>query len=312
MANSKLKGLEVLLGGNLERGIARFYDGAASAKHIALQSPTSLVADFTLTLPPAAPTVAGQYMAFQTDGTSAFATLPSGVTTFLGLTDTPSAYTSQTLKFVRVNAGETALEFITATPTLVGLGNVDNVQQLPMSYLDTDGTLAANSDVKVASQKASKTYIDGLIAAANALVYKGVIDCSTNPNYPAADAGDLYVVSVSGKIGGASGLDVVAGDLILCKVDATASGTQAAVGANWDTVSRRLDNNAFLNAVQEFTQTQTFTSPVIKTDLRPNTNGGASVGTGTLGMSALYLKDTATADVYSIHITSGVFEAVLI
>lgn len=41
----------------------------------------------------------------------------------------------------------------------VGLGNVDNVQQLPMSYLDTDGTMAANSDTKVPSQKAIRTYV---------------------------------------------------------------------------------------------------------------------------------------------------------
>jgi hypothetical protein len=47
------------------------------------------------------------------------------------------------------------------TKTQVGLANVDNVQQLPMSYLDTDVALAANSDVKVASQKAIKTYVDG-------------------------------------------------------------------------------------------------------------------------------------------------------
>jgi hypothetical protein len=36
-----------------------------------------------------------------------------GVTTFLGLTDTPSSYTSQGLKYVRVNSGGTALEFAT-------------------------------------------------------------------------------------------------------------------------------------------------------------------------------------------------------
>jgi hypothetical protein len=36
------------------------------------------------------------------------------------------------------------------TKTQVGLGNVTDVAQLPASYLDTDGTLAANSDVKVA------------------------------------------------------------------------------------------------------------------------------------------------------------------
>jgi hypothetical protein len=35
----------------------------------------------------------------------------AGVVTFLGLTDTPSAYSSQALKTVRVNSGETSLEF---------------------------------------------------------------------------------------------------------------------------------------------------------------------------------------------------------
>ena len=48
---------------------------------------------------------------------------------------------------------------VTVTKSDVSLGNVDNVQQLPMSYLDTDNTLAANSDAKVASQKAIKAYI---------------------------------------------------------------------------------------------------------------------------------------------------------
>lgn len=48
----------------------------------------------------------------------------------------------------------------------VGLGSVDNVQQMPLSYLDTDGTLTANSDTKVASQKATKTYADTKLAKA--------------------------------------------------------------------------------------------------------------------------------------------------
>jgi hypothetical protein len=46
------------------------------------------------------------------------------------------------------------------TKTQVGLSNVDNIQQLPLSYLDIDNTLAANSDSKVASQKAIKAYVD--------------------------------------------------------------------------------------------------------------------------------------------------------
>jgi len=38
--------------------------------------------------------------------------LSLGSGTFLGLTDTPATYAAQTLKHVRVNAGETALEFV--------------------------------------------------------------------------------------------------------------------------------------------------------------------------------------------------------
>jgi hypothetical protein len=75
----------------------------------------------------------------------------------------------------------------------------------------------------------------------DALVYKGVINCSANPNYPAADAGDTYKISVAGKIGGASGKVVQVGDLVLCCVDSSATGDEAAVGANWDVVQTNID-----------------------------------------------------------------------
>jgi len=78
-------------------------------------------------------------------------------------------------------------------------------------------------------------------ALVDALVYKGVIDCSGNPNYPAADAGDTYKVSVAGKIGGTSGPNVEIGDLLLCCVDGTASGDHATVGANWDIVQVNIE-----------------------------------------------------------------------
>jgi hypothetical protein len=127
------------------------------------------------------------------------------------------------------------------TATQVGLGNVTNVAQMPLSYLDTDGALAANSDSKVASQKAVKTYADALIGANDAMSYKGVIDCSGNPNYPAANSGDVYKVSVAGKIGGASGTNVEVGDLILCTHDASASGDQATVGVYWNAIQVNID-----------------------------------------------------------------------
>jgi hypothetical protein len=107
--------------------------------------------------------------------------------------------------------------------------------------VDTDGTMAANSDDVVPSQKAVNTRINALLAAQNALVFSGVIDCSANPNYPAADAGHVYVVSVTGKIGGASGVKVKGGDQLLCIVDSTASGNHATVGASWNITEMNLD-----------------------------------------------------------------------
>ncbi len=46
------------------------------------------------------------------------------------------------------------------TKYTVGLDNVSNNLQLNASDLDTDNTLAANSDSKISSQKAVKAYID--------------------------------------------------------------------------------------------------------------------------------------------------------
>jgi hypothetical protein len=112
---------------------------------------------------------------------------------------------------------------------------------IPIGYLDTDGTLAGNSDTKVPSQKAIKTYADQLIAAADAMVFKGVIDCSANPNYPAADKGWTYRVSVAGKIGGASGVVVEAGDIAICLADGTVSGNQATVGTSWSVAQANVD-----------------------------------------------------------------------
>ena len=57
--------------------------------------------------------------------------------------------------------------------------------------------------------------IDSAVATANAFTLKGDLDCSLNPDYPAADAGDAYLVSVAGKVGGVSGLDVEVGDLVV-------------------------------------------------------------------------------------------------
>jgi len=107
--------------------------------------------------------------------------------------------------------------------------------------LDTDVTLAANSDTKIATQKATKAYADSLLDANNAWQYKGVIDASTNPNYPAASAGHTYRISVAGRIGGASGPVVEVGDTVTALTDGTAAGNHATVGANWAILQTNID-----------------------------------------------------------------------
>ena len=104
----------------------------------------------------------------------------------------------------------------------------------------SSNTNLGTSNTLYPTQNAVKVYADNLLGNANALIYKGTIDCSTNPNYPAADAGWLYVASVAGKIGGASGIDVEVGDMIICNTDASPAGTQAAVGANWNIIQKNI------------------------------------------------------------------------
>lgn len=109
---------------------------------------------------------------------------------------------------------------------------------------DADGTLAANSDAVVPTQKAVKTYV--ATAVTGLLEFKGSTDCSANPNYPAASKGDAYVVSVAGKIGGGSGTSVDAGDVYAASAD-NAGGTEASVGTSWFKLEHNL-TGALLSA----------------------------------------------------------------
>jgi len=99
-----------------------------------------------------------------------------------------------------------------------------------VSTLPTDGNHLTN-----------KTYVDGLLAANDAMRYLGVIDCSTNPNYPEGNAGDTYKISVAGKIGGTSGEVVEVGDMIICTTDNSEPGDQLTVGSNWNILQTNID-----------------------------------------------------------------------
>lgn len=86
-----------------------------------------------------------------------------------------------------------------------------------------------------------RVYADSLFAANDAMVFKGSVDCSAGPDYPEADAGHVYRVSVAGRIGGASGPRVEVDDRFICITDSTPSGDHATVGANWSIGQANID-----------------------------------------------------------------------
>lgn len=156
------------------------------------------------------------------------------------------------------------------------LSNVEVADFAGAAIITAAETISANNvDTALPTAAAVKAYADGIIAAADALVYKGGIDASTNPNYPAADAGHLYRITVAGKIGGASGVNVQVGDTVICAVDSTAAGTQATVGANWTVIQANLEQAS--DTVQGFVELATVAETIAKTDtVRAVTPAGLS------------------------------------
>lgn len=106
--------------------------------------------------------------------------------------------------------------------------------------LDEDN-FASDSANAVPTQQSTKAYIAAVLAAGDYAAIKGGINCSANPNYPAANSGDTYRVTVAGRIGGASGPVVQVNDVIQCYVDSSSSGNHATVGANWIVIQTNIE-----------------------------------------------------------------------
>lgn len=109
--------------------------------------------------------------------------------------------------------------------------SLDGTEKLPTSWDDTKHhiTTAGIKDYVLAD------------VSFDAMIFEGVVDCSANPNYPAADRGSTYRVSVAGKIGGGSGVNVEVGDVLVCLTDGTVSGNHATVGASWTITQGNID-----------------------------------------------------------------------
>lgn len=93
---------------------------------------------------------------------------------------------------------------VSVTKTDLSLENVDNVQQMPLSYLDTDSNLTADSDSKVPSQKAVKAYAD---TKQSALGFTAVPDSRTVNGH--ALTGDVTVTSTDVGLGNVTNISRV-------------------------------------------------------------------------------------------------------
>lgn len=111
-----------------------------------------------------------------------------------------------------------------------GLGEWENIWEFVVYRLDTDVTMAADSDAKVPTQKAVKAYVASSLLGRMKIM--GPIDLSTPQLFPAAAAGECYVVSVAGRIGGVLG-PIVDDNTLLIAHTANAGGNYATAGPDW-------------------------------------------------------------------------------
>ncbi len=133
------------------------------------------------------------------------------------------------------------------------------------------------------TQIATTAFVTSAVSTGTAglLEFKGSTDASANPNYPSASQGDAYVVSVAGKVGGASGKVVAAGDVYLATAD-NAGGTEASVGTSWIVLEHNLlDALIATNNLSDLTNTTTARS---------------NLGLGTVAVLASDTDTTLAAD----------------
>ncbi|MEI7982029.1 MAG: hypothetical protein WCI71_10275 [Bacteroidota bacterium] len=218
------------------------------------------------------------------------------------------------------------------TKAQVGLTNVDDIKQMPLAYLDTDVALTANSDVKVSSQKASKTYVDAQIAGiqgqiTSGMVYKGTFDGSQTiaaQGITNIQKGWFWKVTVAGStsgIGTPSGIGVSIGDMVIANV----TKSSAITFADFDGVDNTESSDLVkLNVAQTLTLktidadantisnivTTNFKSNVIDTDVNLTANSDTRLATQKAAKAYVDAKTTGRTKKYVGAISSAAFSTI--
>lgn len=170
----------------------------------------------------------------------------------------------------------------TVTKAQVGLGNVTNDAQITLSQLDTDTTLAADSDSRVPSQKAVKAYVD-----ANSGGGGGGSVTSVTASLPLeSSGGNAPNISLKKPTGNAGSDESVFGD------DTRLSDTRVPKGGAGGVLSGSYPNPGF--AVDMATQAELDSGLALKANLlSPAFTGVPTAPTATVGTNTTQLATTA-------------------
>jgi hypothetical protein len=178
----------------------------------------------------------------------------TGSTTFVALTDGPGAFATNSLKVVRVNSGETALEYFT--------------------LLDTNTSLGA-SDAVAPTQNAVKTYVDSAVAAAGSS--DTLIDADSDTQIQVEEAADDDTIR----------FDTAGSERMVISNNGN-------VGININNPSKRLHIVEAAGSLPADLAASATSLVIQHNDGVGRTAGMALIGGGTSGRSSIYFGDSAT------------------
>lgn len=186
------------------------------------------------------------------------------------------------------------------------------------STIPATGTLTAASGSTVDLSLATVTLPASITSTF--FDFKGNQSASGNPNYPTGSKGDVYYISVAGKVGGASGKTVTVGDMLICSAD-NAGGTEASVGTSWFVTESNLDMTNVAITGGSITGTSitatspTFATSVVTADASFTAFAGATTlltigGTGaSASLFAPSTLDTTSSTTGAIRTSGGISAA---
>jgi len=170
--------------------------------------------------------------------------------------------------------------------TLIPLG-MDVLGTILAGYsTGSNTTITAADSILQAFQKAQGQINSLSSAVAGGIKVPLPLNASTNPNYPAATKGDSYIITVAGRVGGASGEVVQVGDLVNA-LNNNAGGTQAGVGASWYVIEGNRDqaSDTVLGLVRRATVIETNAGTDANAYVSPGRLRGGVLATPISGLS---------------------------